>query len=86
MVTPGIDAAQVDMTIVLKDGRTMHRFIPHAVGSIEVPMTDTQLEDKFVDLAVRVIPASAMRRVIDACWNVESLADAAEIARISVSA
>ena len=40
----GIDPAQVDMTIVLKDGRTLHRFIAHAIGSVEVPMTDKQLE------------------------------------------
>jgi hypothetical protein len=26
VVTPGIDPAQVDMTITLKDGRILHRF------------------------------------------------------------
>src|SRR5258705_6293810 len=40
VVTPGIDPAQVDMTIVLKDGKTLHRYIAHAIGSTEVPMTD----------------------------------------------
>jgi 2-methylcitrate dehydratase PrpD len=85
VVTPGIDPAQVDMTIVLKDGRTLHRFIAHAIGSLEVPMTDKQLEDKFAGLAGGIVPASAIRRVMDACWNVESLINAAEIAKISVS-
>ena len=51
VVTPGIDAAQVDMTIVLKDGRQLHRYIEHAIGSVEMPMTDQQLETKFADLA-----------------------------------
>jgi 2-methylcitrate dehydratase PrpD len=74
------------MTIVLKDGRTLRRFIAHAIGSVEVPMTDKQLEDKFADLADSVISASAIRRVMDACWNVENLPDAAEIAKMSVSA
>ena len=74
------------MTIVLKDGRTLRRFIAHAIGSVEVPMTDKQLEDKFADLADGVISASATRRVMDACWNVENLNDAAEIAKMSVSA
>ena len=46
-ITPGIDAAQVDMTVVLKDGRTLHQFIEHAVGSVEKPMTDKELETKF---------------------------------------
>ena len=74
------------MTIVLKDGRTLYRFIAHAIGSVEVPMTDKQLEDKFANLADGVIPAYAIRRVMDACWNVESLINAADIAKMSVSA
>jgi 2-methylcitrate dehydratase PrpD len=86
VITPGIDTAQVDMTIVLKDGRQLHKYIAHAVGSVEVPMTDRQLEAKFADLADGIIPAPMIRRVMDACWNVESLPDAAEIARMSVSA
>ena len=85
VITPGIDPAQVDMTIVLKDGRTLHRHIEHAIGSVEMPMTDRQLEAKFADLADGILPAAAIRRVMDACWNVENLPDAAEIARMSVS-
>jgi hypothetical protein len=53
---------------------------------VEVPMTDQQLETKFADLADGIIPAAAIRRVMDACWNVESLPSAAEIAKMSVSA
>jgi 2-methylcitrate dehydratase PrpD len=84
VATPGIDPAQVDMTIALKDGRTLHRFVAHAIGSVEAPMTDKQLEAKFADLAEGVISSAAIRRAIDACWNVESLPSAAEIARLSV--
>src|ERR1700733_2954050 len=86
MVTPGIDPAQVDMTIVLKDGRRLHRYIEHAVGSLDAPMSDRALEAKFADLADSVIPASAIRPVMDACWNVESLNNAGEIAKMSVPA
>jgi 2-methylcitrate dehydratase PrpD len=85
VITPGIDAAQVDMTVVLKDGRTLHRHIEHAVGSVEKPMTDKELETKFADLADGIIPSDAIRRVMDACWNVETLPNAAEIAKMSVS-
>jgi 2-methylcitrate dehydratase PrpD len=84
-ITPGIDPAQVDMTIVLKDGRTLNRRIEHAIGSVETPMTDKQLETKFADLADGIIPAGSIRRVMDACWNVETLPNAAEIAKMSVS-
>jgi 2-methylcitrate dehydratase PrpD len=86
VITPGIKPEQVDMTVVLGDGRQLHRFIEHAVGSVEVPMTDKQLEVKFTDLADGILPAPAIRRVMDACWNVEGLSDAAEIAKMSASA
>ncbi len=43
---------------MLKDGRQLHRYIEHAIGSVEVPMTDKQLETKFSDLAEGIIPAA----------------------------
>jgi 2-methylcitrate dehydratase PrpD len=86
VVTPGIKPEQVDMTVVLRDGRQLHRTIEHAIGSVELPMTDKQLEAKFSDLVEGIIPADAVRRVMDACWNVENLPSAAEIAKMSVSA
>jgi 2-methylcitrate dehydratase PrpD len=86
IITPGIETAQVDVTIVLKDGRQLHRYIEHAIGSVEKPMTDQQLEAKFNDLADGIIPAPMIQRVMEACWNVENLPDAAEIAKMSVSA
>src|SRR6201995_74776 len=86
VITPGVKPEQVDMTIVLKDGRQLHRYIEHAIGSVEKPMTDQQLETKFSDLAEGIIPQPMIRRVMDACWNVESLPNAAEIAKMSVAA
>lgn len=85
VITPGIKPEQVDLTIVLKDGRKLNRYIEHAIGSVEVPMTDKQLETKFSDLADGIIPAATIRRVMDACWNVETLPNAAEIAKMSVA-
>lgn len=82
-ITPGVDTAQVDMTIVLKDGRRLDQHIEHAIGSVDVPMTDRQLEAKFEDLADGILPSSTIRQVMDLCWSVESLPSAAEIARMS---
>ena len=84
VITPGIDTAQVDMTVVLKDGRTLHRHIEHAIGSLEMPMSDKALEVKFADLAEGILPAATIRQAMDLCWKVESLANAADIARMCV--
>jgi 2-methylcitrate dehydratase PrpD len=86
VITPGIGPAQVDMTIVLKDGRTLQRHIEHAIGSLDAPMTDSALEVKFTDLADGILPASVVRQVMDLCWKIEALPDAGEIARAAAQA
>ncbi|TXN02573.1 MmgE/PrpD family protein [Methylobacterium sp. WL103] len=85
VVTPGIAAAQVDMTVTLKDGRTLHRRIEHAIGSVERPMTDAALERKFTDLADGVLPEAQARRVMALCWSLETLGDAADVTRAGVA-
>jgi 2-methylcitrate dehydratase PrpD len=83
---PAIKPEQVDLTITLTDGRMLHHFIEHAIGSVEAPMSDQALEQKFADLADGVMPAAQARRVMDLCWGLENLDDAAEIARGAASA
>lgn len=80
-VDPAIKPQQVDMTVVLKDGRELHQYIQHAIGSVEVPMTDAQLEAKFSDLAEGILPRQQTQALIDTCWKVEQLADAGQLAR-----
>jgi 2-methylcitrate dehydratase PrpD len=73
---------QAHVSIILKDGSKREKFIKHAIGSVERPMSDTDLETKFTTLAEEVLPKEQIRRLIAACWNVEQLASAAEIAQI----
>lgn len=84
VITPGIATSQIDMAIFLKDGRTLHRYIQHAVGSLEVPMSDQALETKFSDLAEGILAGPVIRQAMDLCWNVEKLGNAADIARMCV--
>ncbi len=83
-VVPAVDTAikqdQADITVVFKDGRKLHRFIEHAVGSLEVPMTDADMDLKVLDLADGILPKDHAARVIDRCRKVETLANAADIA------
>jgi len=84
-IDPAIKPEQVDMTITLNDGRTLHKFIEHAIGSVEVPMTDQQLDAKFLDLAKDILSQTQAEHLIQLCRNVESLASAAEIAKAATS-
>lgn len=80
-VDPAIKADQVDMTVTLNDGRVLHQFIEHAVGSQANPMSDAQLEDKFTGLAEGILPAKQTRALMDLCWKAWDLKDAGDIAR-----
>ena len=74
-VDDGIDEASADVTAVLKDGRRVHVFVKHAIGSLENPMTDAMLEVKFRDLAGPVLGSAKTSELIAACWQLGSTAD-----------
>ena len=58
-VVPVVDSTikpeQVDMSVTLKDGRKLHKYIEHAIGSREAPMTNANLETKFENLAEGIL-------------------------------
>jgi 2-methylcitrate dehydratase PrpD len=76
-ITP--DAAEV--TVLLRDGRKLTSRVEHCIGSESQPMTDEQLEDKFLDLAETSIGVDRGRRLIAACRAIETAADVGAIAR-----
>jgi 2-methylcitrate dehydratase PrpD len=79
-IDPAIKEDQVRATVTLKDGRTLETFVEHVVGSSERPMSDADLEAKFAGLADGVLPSAQARTLMDLCWRLESLPNAAEIA------
>ncbi len=80
-VDPALGQDQARVTITLRDGRVLERFVEHAVGSMENPMTDARLDAKFAELAAGILPEERTRRLIAVCRDVERLADAGAIAR-----
>jgi len=80
-VDPTIGKEQARVTILLKNGKQLALFVEHAVGSVENPMSDRQLEDKFRGLADGILPAGQARELIDLCWRADTLAYAGDIAR-----
>ncbi len=74
-VDDSIDEAAADVTAILKDGRRVHVLVEHAIGSLERPMSDAALEDKFHTLADPVIGGGQARKLIEACWSLAHAAD-----------
>lgn len=65
----------------LVDGRQVALQVDHAVGSLERPLDDDALDDKFRALAEPVIGAAAAESLRQACRGAASLPDAGAIAR-----
>jgi len=84
MADAAIKEEQADVVISLKDGRVLHKFVKHAVGSVEKPMSDGALDLKLTDLADGILSQAQVPKLIDACWNVERLSQAATLARLAI--
>ncbi|MBM3358031.1 MAG: MmgE/PrpD family protein [Betaproteobacteria bacterium] len=85
-VDRGLHEDQVRISMKLKDGRTLEKFVEHAVGSLARPMTDADLEAKFRGLCEGILSPLETGNLIRLCWDVAKLKDAGEVARASVPA
>ena len=62
IVDDAIDESAADVTVRTTDGRVLHVFVAHAVGSLERPMSDAQLRAKFAGQAEPVLGAAKSGR------------------------
>ncbi|MGH2817316.1 MAG: MmgE/PrpD family protein [Actinomycetota bacterium] len=74
------DAASVALTLI--DGRRLTYEVMHNKGTAEKPMIDSEIEEKFLDLAEPRIGPHAAREVATECWRLEDLGDFGAIARL----
>lgn len=65
--------------VVLKDGRTLHHFTPHAFGTQQNPMDTESVNAKARDLLVPVLGAARTEAVIQRVNGLEGLADVREL-------
>jgi 2-methylcitrate dehydratase PrpD len=80
-LNPAFAGDQTEVAITMADGRRYVRRIEHAIGSKLNPMSDADLEQKFLGLAEPVVGAVRARELIEKTWGVTALHDAGELAR-----
>ncbi len=78
-VDDSIHEAAADVTAVLVDGRRVHVRVDHAIGSLERPLSDAQLEAKFNALVVSQMGEARAREITAACLRLASLSDVREL-------
>jgi len=82
-VDDAIDEASADVTAVLADGRRVHVFVEHAIGSLQRPMTDAMLEAKFRGMSDPILGAERSTQLLAACWQLGGAADLRGLAALT---
>jgi 2-methylcitrate dehydratase PrpD len=83
-VEAGLHEDQARVSIRMRGGARIEAFVEHAIGSVERPMSDADLEQKFRGLAAGVLPDRQIEQMIRFCWNIGTLDNAADVALASV--
>lgn len=86
LAQPGVKEEEAYLTIILRGGRRLEKHVEHAIGSLERPMSNADLEAKFRGLADGVLSAAQADRLIAMCWSIASLQEVATLARATVPA
>jgi len=75
VVDDSIDEAAVRVSALLKNGERVDVHVEHAIGSLQKPLTDAQLQDKFNALVVPVLGQARADEITRTCWRLGSVAD-----------
>lgn len=76
---PSVGAEEAHVTVRTASGASYTKHVPHLRGSLQCPMTDAELEAKFLDQARIGAPACGAKSLIDALWHIEELDDVAKL-------
>ncbi len=80
----GIQEDQVRIAIRLRNGKSLEKFVEHAIGSVSRPMSDADLEAKVRGFAQGILSSAETDALIRVCRDVWRLRDVAAIARGAV--
>jgi 2-methylcitrate dehydratase PrpD len=78
---PAIGKMEARVRVELRSGAVLTKHVEHALGSLERPLSDADLEAKFRSLVDGVLPEAQAQRLIELCWKVGELEDAGAISR-----
>src|SRR5690606_15207263 len=72
IVEESIDEAAVEAVATLTDGSQIALRVDHAIGSLERPMSNQDLEDKFSAMNNPILGEAQTRKLMDICWNLSN--------------
>lgn len=81
-VNPALQEDQANLRVTLDNGQVIEEFVEHAIGSVAVPMTNQQLEDKFYDVTADVLPSEKQRQLVEQVWKFEKVEDLSQFLKL----
>lgn len=82
VVDDSIDEAAVRVSALLKNGQRVDVHVEHAIGSLQKPLSDAQLQAKFNALVVPVLGQQRADEISGMCWQLGALADVRSLTRL----
>jgi aconitate decarboxylase len=73
-------ADEAKISVEMVNGIVLEKHVEHAVGSLEVPMDDTMLKQKFADQCASIL-GEGVKLASDALWDVTEVKDISETTR-----
>jgi 2-methylcitrate dehydratase PrpD len=70
---------QVALKAILKNGDEAEVFIEHALGSLDHPLSDKDIEEKFMNLTEPYLSHDNQKKIIELIWNLDDLSSIKEI-------
>ena len=64
---------QARVTVTLRNGETHEHFVAQSLGNVHRPLSDRQLDQKFCDQALLVLPETEVDALLEQCWRMDAL-------------
>jgi len=84
VIDKGLRDDEAYVSVTLKDGRTAQVHVAHAIGSLERPLSDADIDAKFGGLVTPILGKDDMEHLLHVAWTIPTLEDASEICRLSI--
>ncbi|ETX13307.1 MmgE/PrpD family protein [Roseivivax halodurans JCM 10272] len=81
---PDMHSASVHITVTFKDDSSLEKHVERAIGSIDRPLSNEQLETKFLDQAKLVVGSDVAAQALSQAWKIDGAQTPAPIARATV--
>ena len=76
-----LGADETEIVVEFQDGKELKKHVKHAIGSLEVPMTDEQLQEKFLDQVSPVLGEEGAKKASETAWGVKWVRDVAALVK-----